>query len=65
MTPETEAELLQKVGSIDANVGTLLEKYGGHEKRLRAVEKHQWAQWGMLTAVAALVMPKLKAVLGL
>lgn len=65
MSPETEATLLQKVGSIDAKVEVLLQHAEKHDKRVTSIERKMWWSSGAVGAVAAIVVPKLRTVFGI
>ena len=53
------------LGRIDANVAILLERSGSHDKSIKALERRQWFQSGVIAACVALVVPHLKSLIGL
>lgn len=65
MTPKTEERLLLDVGAIKANVDQLLEHAKDHGKRISAVERKMWWGSGAIAVLAAVVVPKVRATLGL
>lgn len=65
MSPETEAKLLEDMGAVKANVETLLKHAEKHDQRVTSIERKMWWSSGAVGAVAAVVVPKLRAVFGI
>ncbi len=65
MTPETEARLLEDVGAIKANVERLLSGQDSQGSRIGKLESKMWWGSGAIAVIAAIVVPKMRAVLGL
>lgn len=64
MSPETEAQLLQDMGAVKANVETLLKHAERHDKRVTSIERKMWWSSGAVGAIAAVIVPKVRAVFG-
>lgn len=65
MTPETQERLLNDVGEIKANVKHLLERGVDHNKRLGSLERRRWMEQGAIGVLAAVIVPKVRAIFGI
>jgi hypothetical protein len=65
MSPDTEARLLNDVGEIKAHVQVLRVHAEKQDKRVAAIEKKIWLSSGAVGAVAAVIVPKVRAVFGI
>jgi hypothetical protein len=65
MSPETEARLLEDVGAIKANVEHLLGQREEPRARIGAIERKMWWGSGAVAVVAAVIVPKVRATLGI
>lgn len=67
-TPEYDfinGHVREALGRIETKVDTVISRLDGHDTRLASVEKRQWFTAGGVSLAVAMLVPKLKTILGL
>lgn len=62
---EPAPSILYMLGGIDAKLTTVLTVLTAHERRLQSTERKLWVGSGAIAVAGAVIVPKLRMVLGL
>lgn len=65
MSDLERGHIREALGRIEAKVDTAVDLLNSHSTRIAAVEKRQWYTAGGISLAIALLVPKIKTLLGL